>query len=92
MLPDRIDAGTLTLRWLTLRDAPAVQRHCADARVACMTAVIPHPYPDGAAAAWIAAQPQAREADGEFIWRLFAPDSDEPGRGRRMACGTRRRH
>jgi RimJ/RimL family protein N-acetyltransferase len=70
MLPDRIDAGTVALRWLTPGDATAVQRHCADARVALATAVIPHPYPDGAAATWIAAMPAARNAGDEYVWAI----------------------
>jgi RimJ/RimL family protein N-acetyltransferase len=44
----------LTLRRLEPADAPAIQRHAGDERVARWTARIPHPYPDGAAATWIA--------------------------------------
>src|SRR5215211_453666 len=44
----------LTLRSFTPADAPAVQRHVSAYEVALNTLMIPHPYPDGAAAGWIA--------------------------------------
>ncbi len=45
--------GRLLLRPFDLADARAVQRLCGDYAVAATT-LLPHPYPDGLAEAWIA--------------------------------------
>ncbi|MGN6184659.1 MAG: GNAT family N-acetyltransferase [Thermoanaerobaculia bacterium] len=44
----------LTLRPFTLDDAPIVQQLAGEYEIALNTLMIPHPYPDGAAADWIA--------------------------------------
>jgi [ribosomal protein S5]-alanine N-acetyltransferase len=44
----------LTLRPFTAADAPAVQKYVSAREVALNTLNIPHPYPEGAAAEWIA--------------------------------------
>ena len=44
----------LTLRPFTHDDAPAVQQSCSQYEIAHNTLMIPHPYPEGAAAEWIA--------------------------------------
>ncbi|HEV8500154.1 MAG TPA: GNAT family N-acetyltransferase [Casimicrobiaceae bacterium] len=72
-LPRAIDGGRVRLRPLTRADAPIVQRLAGDARVAAMTATIPHPYPPGAARAWIATHGSARRA-GDFIYGVALAD------------------
>jgi 8-oxo-dGTP diphosphatase len=51
----------LILRPLTAGDASEIERHVADWDVARWTSSIPHPYPVGAAAAWIASLPSGPE-------------------------------
>lgn len=53
----------LTLRPFVHSDAPAVQQLAGAYEVALNTLSVPHPYPDGAAEAWIAAQRDAFERD-----------------------------
>ncbi len=72
-LPRTITAGSLVLRPLTPRDAPTVQRLAGDARLALMTANIPHPYPPGAARAWIATHARARR-NGDFVYGIERGD------------------
>ncbi|HET7436507.1 MAG TPA: GNAT family protein [Thermoanaerobaculia bacterium] len=64
----------LTLRPLVAEDAPAVQRLVSSIEIARNTLMIPHPYPDGAAAEWIAQSAKAVE-EGSAL--TFAIDDGE---------------
>jgi RimJ/RimL family protein N-acetyltransferase len=65
----------LTLRPLQASDAPTMSRLVDDPGVAAMTTSIPHPFPGGAAGAFIARMAQAdRDREG-----VFALDSHEDG-------------
>ncbi|HEY9880868.1 MAG TPA: GNAT family N-acetyltransferase [Leptolyngbyaceae cyanobacterium] len=48
----------LILRPFTLADAPTVQHLAGEREIAARTLAIPHPYPDGLAAAWIRTHPK----------------------------------
>ncbi|MCL4209068.1 MAG: GNAT family N-acetyltransferase [Phycisphaeraceae bacterium] len=59
--PTVLETDRLLLRPFTPEDAPVVQRYASDREVARTTLSIPHPYPDGAAAAWIAGHARGLE-------------------------------
>ena len=64
--PPTLTTERLVLRPFTPEDAPAVHAHLADYEVAATTASIPHPYPEGAAEAWIGTHAR-RYAAGEAV-------------------------
>ena len=70
MLPERILASPVALRRLAISDAPRVQLLAGERAVAETTALIPHPYPDGAAIAWIEEQAQAWTAGKEYTYAI----------------------
>ncbi len=51
----------LVLRPFTLDDAPVVQQLASTREIAMTTLHIPHPYPEGAAEAWISSHPSSFE-------------------------------
>jgi ribosomal-protein-alanine N-acetyltransferase len=70
LLPERALAFPVVLRPLEPGDAPRVQLLAGEREVAETTAVIPHPYPEGAAAAWIAAQARDLASGREYTYAV----------------------
>jgi [ribosomal protein S5]-alanine N-acetyltransferase len=60
----------LVLRPLETTDAPAIQRLAGEREIALNTLVIPHPYPDGVAEAWIEEQKQQGELDRMYNFAI----------------------
>jgi len=76
LLPERLLAGPIALRHFAAADAPRVQLLAGAREVAESTALIPHPYPDGAAAAWIATHDPARAAGSEYTYAITESGND----------------
>ena len=66
----------LVLRPFTTADAPAIQRLASAREIAESTLLIPHPYPDGAAAEWIAGHD---DASNNHIFAITLRDGDVMG-------------
>lgn len=79
----------LLLRPFVPDDAPAVQRLASAYEIAENTLLIPHPYPEGAAAAWIARPKEANHylfaitlrEGGDVIGAIALEAKPEHGRG-----------
>ena len=67
---ETIRTNRLVLRPLRSSDAGPIALYASDARLARMTAAIPHPYPPGAAAAYIEGSLNGRR--GEEVWAIDA--------------------
>ena len=67
---DTIETKRLVLRPLRASDAGPITLHASDERVARMTAAIPHPYPPGAAEAFVEGTLTGRRA--EEVWAIDA--------------------
>jgi RimJ/RimL family protein N-acetyltransferase len=70
----------LCLRPLTLADGPRLRDLVGDRRVAATTAQIPHPYPDGAAEAYIRTHEPAAAAGTAFTFGVTLTGTRTPGR------------
>ena len=69
------ETDRLILRPFAPADAGAVQAFCSDREVARMTSRIPHPYPEVAAAAWIASHAEAADRGEEFDFCIAREDT-----------------
>jgi len=72
-----MDTTRLVLRPFALADAAAVQALAGDREVAYSTLNIPHPYPDGAAEAWIGTLPEAYDRGEAAVFALALQDGGE---------------
>ena len=72
MLPQRALAWPIALRLIVAGDAPRVQLLAGELSVAETTALIPHPYPDGAAETWIATLAGNWSAGREYTYAVEA--------------------
>ena len=71
MLPQPIlRTHRLILRPFTLADAPDVQLLAGAREVAATTALIPHPYSDGMAEAWIASHPNGLAEGTNVVYAI----------------------
>lgn len=68
LTPEVIKTERLVLRALQDRDAGLISLYVGDERVAMNLAVVPHPYPDGAAEAYI--EYSRKDDTDEIIWAI----------------------
>lgn len=73
MLPV-IETARLKLRPLRPADGPRMQAYASDFDVARMLSLVPHPYPEGEAAAFI--EDMMSAPNTETPWQVFAIDHD----------------
>ena len=65
-----LESSRLVLRPFQQSDAPVVQKLAGDQRIANDVTTIPHPYPDGAAEAWIATHQPSFIAGGDITYAV----------------------
>lgn len=74
-----LETDRLVLRPFEAADAAAVQESAGRWEIARMTTRIAHPYPQGAAAAWIAGHAALRENSGEYVFCLSPRAGEDAG-------------
>ena len=74
MLPDRVFGWPIVLRHFRSSDASRVQQLAGDRGVSDTTALIPHPYPDGMAEAWIATHDGERASGKQYTFAIERAD------------------
>lgn len=76
-MPDtHLETPRLRLRLMALADAAEVYPFMADPEIAANTALIPYPYPPGAAESWIQATLETAAHGEEFTFAIRLPQSD----------------
>jgi len=80
----------LVLRPFRADDAPAVQRLLSARAVAEQTLTIPHPYPDGAAAAFIAQHAEWIDSGKRLIWAITLEEEIAGAMGLHVVAAHRR--
>lgn len=88
--PETLRTARLLLRPFRAGDAPAVERCLNVEDVAKQTLTIPHPYPAGAAAAWIAQHAGWFAAGKQVIWAITRADVLVGAIGLRVVAAHRR--
>ncbi len=73
MNPPPLATPRLLLRPFTAADAPAIQRFASAPEIAATTATIPHPYPEGAAAGWIATHAALHASGNAALFAITTP-------------------
>jgi RimJ/RimL family protein N-acetyltransferase len=70
LLPERLLAAPVVLRRFVAADAARIELLAGDREVAENTALIPHPYPPGAAATWIATHEPTAAKGSEYVYAI----------------------
>jgi [ribosomal protein S5]-alanine N-acetyltransferase len=76
-LPERITSLPVVLRTFVPGDASSVEVLCRDSEVSLTTAMVPHPYPAGAAAEWIAMHEGQRETGSAWTYAITHVDDEK---------------
>ncbi|PDW05128.1 GNAT family N-acetyltransferase [Candidatus Viridilinea mediisalina] len=72
-----LDSVRLRLRAFNLSDGTAVERLAGDFAIADTTLTIPHPYPEGAAATWIATHSEWAQCGKRWEWAITERNTGE---------------